>query len=72
MFNPNEEIQIIGVDLGDNPDWQSQYIVYKEFTELNKRLELKNRYKESLKERIKLQQELLKYKLKDLESKGEK
>lgn len=71
MFNPNEKIQIIGVDLGDNPDWQSQYIVNKEFTELNKKLELKNRYKESLKERIKLQQELLRYKLKDLESKGE-
>lgn len=71
MFNPNEKIQIIGVDLGDKPDMQSQYIAYKEFTELNKKLELKNRYKESLKERIKLQQELLKYKLKDLESKGE-
>lgn len=71
MFNSNEEIQIIGVDLGDNLDWQSRYIAYKEFTELNKKLELKNRYKESLKERIKLQQELLKYKLKDLESKGE-
>lgn len=71
MFNPNEEIQIIGVDLGNNPDWQSQYIAYKGFTELNKKLELKNRYKESLKERIKLQQELLKYKLKELESGGE-
>lgn len=68
MFNPNEEIQIIGVDLGDNPDLQSQYIVNEEITKLNEKLKLKNRYKESLKERIKLQQELLKYKLKDLES----
>lgn len=68
MFNPNEEIQIIGVDLGDNPDWQSQYIANKVFTELNKKLELKNRYKEKCKENIKLQQELLEYKYKDLES----
>ena len=49
MFNPNEEIQIIGVDLGDNPDLQTQYIVHKNITELNKKLELKNRYEELLK-----------------------
>ena len=67
MFNPNEEIQIIGVDLGDKPDMQSQYIANEEITKLNKKLELKNRYKESLKERIKLEQELLKYKLEKLE-----
>ena len=71
MFNPNEEIQIIGVDLGDNPDWQSQYIVYKEFTELNKKLELKNRYKEQVKENIELKKQILDYQLKDLKSKGE-
>ena len=71
MFNPNEEIQIIGVDLGDNPDWQSQYIVHKKITELNKKLELKSRYKEQIKENIKLKKERLDYQLKILESKGE-
>ena len=71
MFNPNEEIQIIGVDLGDNPDMQSQYIAYKELTELNKKLELKNRYKEQAKENIKLKKQILDYQLKLLESKGE-
>ena len=71
MFNPNEEIQIIGVDLGDNPDWQSQYIAYKRFTELNKKLELKNRYKEQVKENIVLKKQILDYQLKVLESKGE-
>ena len=71
MFNPNEEIQIIGVDLGDNPDFQSQYIAYKTITELNKKLEIKNRYKEQVKKNIKLKKQILDYQLKDLESKGE-
>lgn len=71
MFNPNEEIQIIGVDLGDNPDWQSRYKAYKEFTELNKKLELKNRYKEQVKENIELKKQILDYQLKILKSKGE-
>lgn len=71
MFNPNEEIQIIGVDLGDNPDFQSQYIAYKGFTELNKKLELKNRYKEQVKENIKLKKQRLDYQLNVLKSKGD-
>ena len=71
MFNPNEEIQIIGVDLGNNPDMQSQYMAYKGFTELNKKLELKNRYKEQVKENIELKKQILDYQLRDLESKGE-
>lgn len=71
MFNPNEEIQIIGVDLGDNPDWQSQIIVNEEITKLNKKLELKNRYKEQVKENIKLKKQILDYQLNNLESKGE-
>lgn len=60
MFNPNEEIQIIGIDLGDNHDMQSQYIAYKGFTELNKKLELKNRYKKQVKENKKLKDKLSK------------
>ena len=63
MFNPNEEIQIIGIDLGDNPDWQSQYIANEVFIKSKGDAH----YKEKCKENIKLQQELLKYKLKELE-----
>ena len=49
MFNPDEEIQILGIDLGVNStDWQTNYILETEITKLNKKLELKNRYKESL------------------------
>ena len=71
MFNPNEEIQIIGIDLGDNHDFQSQYIAYKGFTELNKKLELKNRYKEQVKENIELKKKISDYQLRNLESKDE-
>ena len=50
MFNPNEEIQILGIDLGVNStDWQTDYILETEITKLNRKLELKNRYEELLK-----------------------
>lgn len=67
MFNPNEEIQVIGVDLGEDATWQDKYKVYTMFTELNKKLTLKNRYNEKCKENIKLKQELLDYEYKKLE-----
>ena len=50
MYNDNEEIQVIGVDLGKNlVDWQTNYLLQTEITALNKKLELKNRYNELLK-----------------------
>lgn len=66
MFDPREEIQVIGVDLGEDVSWQEKVLVNDILTRLNKQLTLKNRYKETLKENIKLQKELLDYKYKDL------
>lgn len=70
MFDPREEMQVIGVDLGENASWQEKVLVDDILTKLNKQLTLKNRYKETLKENIKLQKELLDYKYKDLVEKA--
>ena len=49
MYNENEEIQVIGIDLGVNSvDWQTNYLLQTEITALNQKLELKNRYNELL------------------------
>ena len=61
MYNPNEEIQIIGIDYGENVSWQEKLIIDERITKLNEKLELKNRYIEMSKENIKLKQELLDY-----------
>lgn len=61
MYNPNEEIQIIGIDYGENVTWQEKLIIEERITKLNEKLELKNRYIEMSKENIKLKQELLDY-----------
>ena len=73
MFDPREEIQVIGVDLGEDASWQEKVLVDDILTRLNKQLTLKNRYKEALKENIILQKEILDYKYKDLveKSKGD-
>ena len=71
MFNPNEEIQVIGFTLDDNATWEDNYKVNEILTKLNKKLELKNRYKEQVKENIELKKQILDYQLKLLESKGE-
>ena len=71
MFNPNEEIQVIGFTLDDNATWEDKFKVNEILTKLNKKLELKNRYKEQIKENIKLKKQILDYQLRYLESKGE-
>jgi len=59
MYNDNEEIQVIGIDLGKSSvDWQTNYLLQTEITALNKKLESKSRYNELLK-RYELSKELI-------------
>ena len=59
MYNPNEEIQIIGYT-AENLDFYSQMEIEQKLTELNEELTLKNRYNKAIDklERIKNKLEL--------------
>lgn len=48
MFNPNEEIQIIGYDVGGEISPYERYEIEKNLTELNEELTLKNRYNKAI------------------------
>lgn len=47
MFNPEEEIQIIGYT-AENLDLYSQTVIEQKLTELNEELTLKNRYNKAI------------------------